>query len=419
MSLSAPVLAKHMRLAIDGGEPIRRKPWAPWPYFAPDEIEAACRVLRSGKVNYWTGTEGVEFEREFAAYHGRKHAIALANGTVALELALLALGIGAGDEVIVPSRTFIASASCAMARGATPVVADVDINSGTITAEAIERVLSPRTKAVVVVHLAGWPCDMDPILELAAARGFKVIEDCAQAHGAKYRGRIIGSIGDVAAFSFCQDKIMTTCGEGGMLLTDDDAVWQRAWAYKDHGKNYAATHQANGSSATFRWVHESFGSNWRLTEMQSATGRIILPKLNEQVEVRRRNAAILTDELKNHESLRVTTPPDHIYHSYYKYYVYVHPEALSAEWTRDRIAHAIAAEGVPCSVGSCSEIYLEQAFQEAIRPQQRLENARNLGDTSLMFQVHPTLSPADMQDACHAVEKVLAVAARRQLAEVA
>ena len=280
------------RLAIDGGKPVRERPFAPWPYFARDEIEAARKVLESGKVNYWTGAEGRQFEKEFAEFVGCDYAVAVANGTVALELALYALGIGPGDEVVVPSRTFIASASCAVMRGAKPVVADIDPVSQNITAETIARVLSPRTKAIVAVHLAGWPCDMDPIKKLARDRGLYVIEDCAQAHGATYKGKKVGSLGDVAAFSFCQDKIMTTGGEGGMLTTSNREIWERAWSYKDHGKSYAEVYKKDHPPG-FRWLHESFGTNWRLTEMQAAIGRVQLNKLPQWVEKRRINAAVL------------------------------------------------------------------------------------------------------------------------------
>lgn len=252
---------------------------APWPFFADDEIEAAVQVLRSGRVNYWTGTVGRLFEKEFAAFVGCDHAVAVVNGTAALECALKALGIGPGDEVITTSRTFIASASCAVMLGARPVIADVDHDSQNITAESISRVLTPRTKAIVAVHLAGWPCEMDEILALAHERGIKVVEDCAQAVGATYKGRPIGSLGDVAAFSFCQDKIMTTAGEGGMVTTNSAELWNSMWSLKDHGKSYVAVYHREHAPG-FRWLHESFGTNWRLTEVQSAVGRIQLRKLS-------------------------------------------------------------------------------------------------------------------------------------------
>lgn len=396
------------RLAIAGGPPVRKVRFAPWPSFGQAEIEAAASVLQSGKVNYWTGQEGRLFEKEFAESVNCKYAIALANGSVALELALYALGIQPGDEVIVPSRTFLASASCAAVRGIKPVFADVDRDSQNLTAESIRRVLTPRTKAIILVHLAGWPCDMDPILALARQHGLKVIEDCAQAQGATYKNRKVGSIGDVAAFSFCQDKIMTTCGEGGMLTTNDHALWELAWSFKDHGKNYESMAGAQ-PSPVFRWVHDSIGTNWRMTEMQSAVGRVLLRRIPEMVERRRHFAAILNQHFSRVPALRVTIPPLDIGHACYKYYVFLRPERLREGWDQVRILQAIHAEGIPCFAGSCSEIYLEKAF-EKVRPRTRMDTARELGDTSLMFMIHPTLSEQDMSDACAAVDKVMEAA---------
>ena len=198
--------------------------FSPWPSFTVEEADAARAVLLSNKVNYWTGTECRNFETEFAAWCGTAHAVALANGTLALDVALKALGIGPGDEVVVTPRTFMASISCVVTAGATPVFADVDPDSGNLTAATIAAVLTPRTRAVIVVHLAGWPCDMDPIMALADQHGLKVIEDCAQAHGARYKGRSVGCMGHVGAWSFCQDKIMTTGGEGGMVTTNDAEI---------------------------------------------------------------------------------------------------------------------------------------------------------------------------------------------------
>jgi dTDP-4-amino-4,6-dideoxygalactose transaminase len=381
--------------------------FSPWPVFSSDEIEAVAEVLKSGKVNYWTGEEGRLFEREFAEYVGTKHAIALANGTVALELALYALGIGQGDEVITTSRTFIASASAIVMRGATPVIADVDRESQNVTAETIAAVLTEKTRAVIVVHLAGWPCEMDPIMELARKYGLKVIEDCAQAHGAVYKGRMVGSIGDVAAFSFCQDKIMTTGGEGGMLTTNDTALWERAWAFKDHGKSYQAVFEREHPPG-FRWLHESFGTNWRMTEMQSVLGRLVLNKLPDWVAIRRKNAGVLNEALGDLPGLRVCAPPPYSEHAYYKYYAFVRPECLKSDWNRDRIMAAVAAEGVPCLTGSCSEIYLEKAFVDtSFGPPSRLPTARELGETSLMFLVHPTLSEDEIRYCAGVIRQVM------------
>lgn len=396
-------------------------PAQPWPFYPDDEVAAATGVLRSGKVNYWTGEECRLFEHEYAAYTGAKYAVAVANGTVALELALYALGVGQGDEVITTSRTYIASASCAVMRGAIPVVVDVDPHSQNISPAAIRAAITARTRAVVAVHLAGWPCDMDPIMDIAAEFGIKVIEDCAQAHGAMYKGRAVGSIGHAGAFSFCQDKIISTGGEGGMLVTNDEIVWERAWAYKDIGRSYDAVYRREHPPG-FRWLTDTFGTNWRLTEVQGAIGRLQLAKLDGWRSARQRNALMLTEALKNCPALRLTLPPEDIVHAYYKYYVFVRPEMLAPQWSRDRIVHELNTLGVPCFTGSCSEIYLEKAFESVpVRPAERLPVAQELGETSLMFLVHPTLSRDWMREVAAAIGTVLgratAPAARQRTAE--
>jgi hypothetical protein len=398
-------------LAIDGGDPLRKTAFAPWPCFDEETIQAATDTLRSGKVNYWTGDAGRKFEQEYAASVNREYAIVVANGTVALELALYAVNVGPGDEVIVASRTFIASASCAVMRGATPVMADVDRESQNITADTMRAAITPRTKAIIAVHLAGWPCDMDSILHVAREHQLKVIEDCAQAHGARYKGRPVGSMGDFNAFSFCQDKIMTLGGEGGLVTTNDEELWAKAWAFKDHGKSYDAVYNRSHPPG-FRWLHESFGTNWRITEMQSAMGRVFLRQLPAMVERRRHHADILTQRFSEMPALRLTLPPQDVFHSYYKYYAFIRSERLRTGWNRDRVIEAINAEGIPCFSGSCSEIYLEKAFRKSMQPNQRLPVAMEIGKTSLMFLVHPTLSDTDMGDTADAVEKVLTHATR-------
>ena len=389
-----------------------------WPVFDDEQIAVAAAVLRSGKVNYWTGEEGRAFEAEFAEAVGCRYGIALANGTVALELALRGFDVGPGDEVVVTPRSFMASASCVVACGARPVFADVDPDSQNITAESVRAVLSPRTCAVIAVHLAGWPCDMEPLAALCREHGLKLIEDCAQAHGATYRGRPVGSLGDVAAFSFCQDKIMTTAGEGGMLVTDDRTLWSRAWAYKDHGKSFEAVYERTHPPG-FRWLHESFGTNWRMTELQAAIGRVQLRRLPAWHECRRRNAAILTERLEAIPALRVTRPPNHAGHAWYKYYVFVRPGRLPDGWDRDRLLAAITARGVTCLTGSCSEMYLEKAFELTdTMPAERLPVARRLGETALMFLIDPTFTDADMERTADAVEAAFAEAGHTALAHV-
>lgn len=385
-------------------------PFSPWPAFTAEEADAVRDVLLSNQVNYWTGTQGRAFEQEFAAWAGTKHAIALMNGTVALDVALWALGVGKGDEVIVTSRTFLASASSIVNAGAVPVFADVDADSQNITAASIQAVLTPKTRAILCVHLAGWPCDMDPIMQLAQQHDLFVIEDCAQAHGALYKGQPVGSIGHVGAWSFCQDKIMTTGGEGGMVTTNDTALWKKMWAIKDHGKSWDAVYERDHAPG-FRWLHESFGTNWRMTEMQAVIGRIQLQRMPQWQAQRLANAHKIWDTARSLKGLRVPTVPADIQHAAYKCYVFVEPSQLQPGWDRDRIMEAIVERGVPCYSGSCSEVYLEKAFDNTgFRPAERLPVAQELGQTSLMFLVHPTLTDAEMQKTTDVLTEIMQLA---------
>lgn len=384
--------------------------FSPWPSFTQEEADAVSRVLLSNKVNYWTGQECREFEKEFAAWCGSQKAIALHNGTVAIDLALVASGVKAGDEVVVTPRTFLASASSIVSVGAIPVFADVDKDSQNITAETIAKVLTPKTKAIICVHLAGWPCEMTAINELAKLHGLIVIEDCAQAHGATYKGVSVGSLADAAAWSFCQDKIMTTGGEGGMLTTNNLELWYKAWSYKDHGKDWDAVYNRQ-HPAGFRWLHESFGTNWRMLEMQGVIGRIQLTRMADWHQARKQNATKILAACAESNALRVPQVPDYIEHAWYRAYAFVKPEKLATGWSRDRIMHEINALGVPCYSGSCSEVYLEKAFDNTgWRPQERLPVAKELGETSLMFLVHPTLTEIEIEKTCSAIKSVMAQA---------
>lgn len=380
---------------------------SPWPNFTQEEADAVEDVLLSNKVNYWTGEHGCKFEQEFATFADCKYAVALMNGTVALDSALLALNIGSGDEVIVTSRTFIASVSSIVNAGAVPIFADVDRDSQNITADSIEPLISPRTKAIVCVHLTGWPCDMDPIIGLAEEHDLFVIEDCAQAHGAKYKGQSIGSIGHIGCWSFCQDKIMTTGGEGGMVTTNDRELWSKMWSYKDHGKSWEAVYEREHLPG-FRWLHESFGTNFRMTEMQAAIGRIQLKQMPQWHKSRTANANKVLDVARGLVGLRVPEIPADIQHAWYKCCVFVKSEQLRPDWNRDRIMKAIVAAGVPCFSGSCSEVYLEKAFDgTGWRPEQRLPIAKELGETSLMFLVHPTLTNKEIGSTCDVLKEVM------------
>ena len=380
----------------------------PWPSFTQEEADAVSKVILSNKVNYWTGQECREFEREFAEFTQTRYAVALSNGTVALDVALKALEIGNGDDVIVTSRTFLASASSIVTAGANPIFADVELDSQNISRNTIEAVLTPNTKAIICVHLAGLMCDMDTIMDLAQEKGLYVIEDCAQAHGAMYKGRSAGSIGHIGAWSFCQDKIMTTGGEGGMVTTNDEELWGKMWSYKDHGKNFDSVYNKQHPPG-FLWVHDSFGTNWRMMEIQAVIGRIQLKRMPEWKQKRNKNMDRILSTFEGTPYFRVFKPSSDYVHAAYKCYVQVNIDKLPANWSRDRIMQVINEQGIPCYSGSCSEIYLEKAFDNTPwRPTVRLPNAKKLGENSLMFLVHPTLSDESLEKTCSAIKYVIA-----------
>jgi len=383
-----------------------------WPSYSNEEIQAVVNVLLSNKVNYWTGQEAREFELEFARYIGCTTSIAMANGTVVIEGALKAAGVKPGDEVVVTPRTFIASVSSIVNAGAIPVFADVDRDSQNITADSISKVLSCRTKAVICVHLAGWPCEMDAINELCSLNGIEVIEDCAQAHGAYYRERSVGTLSSIGCWSFCQDKIMTTGGEGGMISTSNDEYANYLWSYKDHGKSQEAIIKCKSDiSVDFKWVHDQFGTNWRMTEMQAAIGRIQLKYLNQWSNLRRSNADRIWSCASQLPGVRVPEIPEYIKHAAYRSYVFIESDKLKSNWSRNRVLTSLAEQGIPVGVGSCPEVYLEKAFNGTnYIPSKRLPVAKELGETSLMFKVHPTMHEAEIDRATDIFSSVMKLA---------
>lgn len=387
--------------------------FAPWPSYSEEEIAAVSDILRSNRVNYWTGNQCREFESEFAAWTDTHHAIALANGTLALDLALKAIAVGEGDEVIVTPRTFIASVSAVINAGATPVFADVNRDSGNIDADTILPKITKKTKAIIPVHLGGWPCEMEAITSLAADHDLRVIEDCAQAHGGAIDGKALGSFGDIGAWSFCQDKIMTTGGEGGMITTNNSALWSTMWSFKDHGKSWDAVYKEQHPPG-FRWVHESIGTNWRMLEIQATIGRLQLLKMENWSSIRTENAMAIAKALSPFSSaVRAPMPEARFKHAYYRYYAYVDPAGLKEGWTRDRILAEFALLNIPVMQGSCSEVYLEKAFDNNdARPKSRLPIAKELGETSLMFLTHPTISKEQIAMMCSQIEKIFSAATR-------
>ena len=384
--------------------------FSPWPNFTEEEAKAVSEVLLSNKVNYWTGEHVALFEREYAEFIGVKYAVALANGTVALEAALKALSVKERDEVIVTSRSFFASASAIKAVGATPVFADVDLDTQNIDVDCLDGLLSKNTAAIICVHLAGWPCDMDEIMQFAKTNKLSVIEDCAQAHGAEYKGKKVGSIGDVGCWSFCQDKIISTGGEGGMITTNNADIWQKVWSYKDHGKDYELTLNSMSGGVDFKWVHNSFGTNLRMTEMQAVIGRIQTQKLPKWNDKRRANIAKIYNSAKELPDIRIPKLSCKscrakarqkmvcsCLNAAYKCYLFVD----GTREQRDALISEINKQGVPCFSGSCPEIYLEKAFQNSTsKTIERFENAKKLGETSIMFLCHPTLTEEETSYIC-------------------
>ncbi len=388
----------------------------PWPQYTSEEIKKVTDILSSGKVNYWNGNEGKHFEKEFASWSGCKYAVALANGSLALSAAYKAIGIRPGDEIITTPRTFIATSSTLVLLGAKSIFADVDRNSGSITANTIAPLINKKTKAISVVHLGGWPADMVAICDLAASRGIAVIEDCSQAHGASIEhnglNRPVGSFGDISTWSFCLDKIISTGGEGGMVTTNNHEYWKNIWSFKDHGKNLLIQENSK-PSANFRWLHDNFGTNYRLTEIQSALGRIQLRGISETTLLRKRNALLLAEMIKDIPTVRVPLPSSDINAAWYKFYCFINKEALKTGWDRDRILSEMKTEKLPSFSGSCSEIYLEKCFKSSgLTPKARLPIAKELGETSLMFLVHPTISIDVMEEYATRISSILKKSSR-------
>ncbi len=378
-----------------------------WPIYEEDEINAAANILRSGAVNYWTGNETKMFEEEFSNFCGTKYSIALANGSLALSACYAALRMGKNAEIITTPRTFIATSSAARLMGLKVVFADVELDSGCISAATILPKITKNTRAISVVHLGGWPAKMEEICKLAKEYNLSVIEDCSQAHGAKIDNKSVGSFGDVSSWSFCQEKIISTGGEGGMITTDRDDIWEFIWSYKDHGKNFSKVFSENKDN-TYKWVHDSFGTNMRLTEFQSSIGRKQLLKLSKWNKLREKNALILISFLKDIPCVRIPEVPENVIHAWYKLYIYLRKEYLSDDWNRQKIINEIIMNGAPVFSGSCGEIYLEKAFSENDNfGYRRLKNARELSETSLMFLIHHTISEEQIYSYGKLLRKVL------------
>ena len=359
-----------------------------WPFITDKMCSEVNKILKSGKLNQWNNNKVNEFEKKFSEYINSNYAVAVFNGTVALELCIKTLDLKLNDEVIVTPRTFIASGSCCAWLGLKPVFVDVDINSQNITLDSIKSAITEKTKAVILVHLAGWPCELEEIVNFCRNKGIYIIEDCAQAHGAKYNNKSVGTWGDINAWSFCQDKIITTGGEGGMVTTNNADLYKRAWSLKDHGKDYDTVFNKEHPPG-FRWLHKNIGTNWRMMPIQAVIGIEALNLLDDWVNHRRMIANIYNENLKDISGVRLTLPPENIYHSYYKYYFFI--ESANFNISRDEIIDKINDKNIFCQVGSCSEIYKEIALQD-FKPSKKLINAKKLFETAILLKCDPTIT---------------------------
>ncbi len=414
--------ASEQDLAINGGTPVRTEPFPPWPHVEEPERRAVAEVLASDDLHYHRGPNGIRFERAFAEWIGVRYGLAVTNGGAALHCALAAVGVGPGDEVIVPPLTFIATALAPTWLNAVPVFADIDEATLNISPASIRERITERTKAIIPVHMHGRPCDMDEILAIAAEHDLPVVEDCAQAHGATYGGRKVGSIGDIATFSFCQNKHMTTGGEGGIVLTDDLELARRARAAAHYGVLYDRPNEEG------RWVglsggRDCIGWNMRMSEMQSAYGLAVLDRLDDLVAGRRELARYLTEGLRDVACLAPVPEGPGRTHSYFRYDCLFDPAAVTC--SRDEFVRAVAAEGIKLYGSQVAANHLEPVFANLSGPggtqcpfrcpwydgEVRYEPGlcpvgEAMGQRIVQLEVYSTLSENDCDDVLAAIGKV-------------
>jgi dTDP-4-amino-4,6-dideoxygalactose transaminase len=382
------------------------------------QIDSVVKILKKNQTNYWTGEECKNFEKEFSNYHNIKYSVAVSNGSVALEIVLKALKLKPTAAVIVAPRSFIISASCVLNMGLKPIFADVDLN-GNVNIEGIKKAYKPGVKAIIVVHLNGLSCDLDPIVKFAKEKKLYLIEDCSQAHGAIYKGKKVGTFGDIATWSFCQDKIISTGGEGGMISTNNKKLWEKCWSYKDHGKNYNSVFYKKHKTG-FRWLHDNLGSNYRMTEIQAAIGRIQLKSLDNQLKIRNGIANIYLNELNDYyQKYHLLQKPDFkcqtcpfkqnekkcnkCLHAFYRLNLFINKNKIK----QIELIEQLNKNKINCSVGSCPEIYREKIFKKfKFYPKQRLSNAKLLGETSLMFPIDPARSMAKVKTEINSIKKI-------------
>jgi len=327
------------QLAIKGGEPVRKKPFPRWPVFDERELEALKEVLYGGVWGIG-GKKKKEFEEKFAAYQSAKFGVAVTSGTAALEIALRAIGIKAGDEVIMPAYTFMATPTAALYVNALPVFADIDPATYNLDPKSVEEYISDKTRAILPAHIGGCPADMDGIMKIAKRNGLSLIEDACQAWGAEWRGRRVGALGDLGGFSFQSSKNISS-GEGGIVLTNDRRLYELSWSYHNCGRIMEGA-----------WYqHDLLGGNYRMTEFQAAILLVQLTRLDEQTKIRNENALYLSDRLSRIKGIEpLQRGPEITRHAYHLYIFRYSPEEFEG-LPRSRFLEALKAEGIPCSSG--------------------------------------------------------------------
>ena len=377
-----------------------------WPHVSKSETILINKVLKSNKLNYWTGNNCKLFEQEFSKYIGKKYGVSLCNASVALDISLKAFNFKKGDEIVVTPRSYISSASCVINNYLKPVFADIDPNSQNINGETIKKVITNKTKAIILVHLAGYPCEMSEIMNIAKKYKLKIIEDCSQSHGAMYRNKFTGSFGDIAIWSFCNDKIMNTLGEGGMLCVNNKKLYKKIWSLKDCGKNYSKFIN-NKKSYNFKWVHDFYGTNLRLTEVQAVVGRYQLKKLNYWVNTRKKYSSIILNNVKGLNIVNFHQVPSYIKHSYYRCYLRLNKKNIKKNWNKAKIIKAMNSKGIPCNSGSCPEIYKEKAFLNLKIKFKKKKIASAISDEYIAFMVHPTLEKKNIIKISKTIKEIL------------
>ncbi len=377
-----------------------------WPHYSNRIANLVKKTILSGKVNYWTGNLCEKFENKFSKFIDVKYCCSISNASVGLEIALNALDIKKNDEVIVPSRTYITSASAILRVNAKPIFADIEKNSLNIDINSIKKNINRNTKAIICVHLAGYPCDMENILKIAKKNNLKVIEDCSQAHGAMIKNRSVGSFGDISVWSFCNDKIISTGGEGGMIACNNKTIYKKIWSIKDCGRSYDKIRKKT-TKVGYRWLYDSIGTNFRMTEMQAAIGILQLKELKSYLKKRNRNANILRNALKKINFIDFQNVDKKLYHAYYRFTILVNKTKIKKGNSRDTILKQLINNKIPATVGVCPELYKEKVFHKFRKKYTDKYYAKEVGKNIICFSVDPSISEKNMQSISNKIKRIM------------